>query len=268
LVVASLIAAYMSTVATLLNWGSSYVVQDVYLRFLKPNASPKHAVLVGRLTMLAMLLTSAGIAFHMTTVKAIFHVLLQVGAGTGLLYILRWFWWRMNVWSEVRDGGLVPGGVLLPVRCRPAGAGAAMDGAGWFRVMDFTSWKMILGHRDNRSVGGGDVQDEASGRAHADQVLPHGPPRRTRVRKKIEDAARAAARGGVRPRRVECARRPFVHDAGLPDVWAALFGVGYLLYGRTRSAVSVRVSRWQQPWRWRNSCANYSSVRGHHPNGR
>ena len=146
LIVASLIAAYMSTIATLLNWGSSYVVQDVYLRFINPQASQRHAVLIGRITMLLMLLASAVVALQMTTGKTIFHVLLQVGAGTGLIYILRWFWWRMNVWSEVT--AMVVSfivAVFFQFGSGPLGLDAAIEGAGWLRVMDMTSWKMVLG---------------------------------------------------------------------------------------------------------------------------
>ena len=235
LIVASLIAAYMSTVATLLNWGSSYVVQDVYLRFIRPEATPKHAVLIGRITMLVMLLTSAFIAFHMTTVKTIFHLLLQVGAGTGLLYILRWFWWRMNMWSEVT--AMV---VSFLVACffqfgaGPLGLEAAMEGAGWFRVMDFTSWKLIAGILVTTAAWVAVTymtkpEDEHTLTEFCRKIRPGGP-----GWKKIEDAARAAG--------VEVESDPggwnvpvglLCMMVGCLMIWTALFGVGYLLYGRT-----------------------------------
>ena len=97
LIVASLIAAYMSTIATHLNWGSSYVVQDFYTRFINPDVSPKKAVAIGRVTMLALLVLSGLVALWMRNAKDSFDILLQIGAGTGLLYILRWFWWRINL---------------------------------------------------------------------------------------------------------------------------------------------------------------------------
>ncbi len=231
LIVASLIAAYMSTVATLLNWGSSYVVQDVYLRFIRPQASPKHAVLVGRLTMLAMLLTSAGIAFQMTTVKTIFHVLLQVGAGTGLLYILRWFWWRMNVWSEVTAMAvsfLVA--ILFQFGAGPLGVEAAMERAGWFRIMDFTSWKLILGILITTVLWVAVTYLTKPVDTHTliefcRKIRPGGPGWR-----KIEAAARAAGMepdlGGWNvPIGLLCMM------LGCLMVWTALFGTGYLLYG-------------------------------------
>ncbi len=101
LIVASLIAAYMSTIATHLNWGSSYFVQDFWLRFVNKDTSPERAVLIGRICMLALLVLSGAVALCMKNAKDSFDLLLQVGAGTGLLYILRWFWWRINAWSEI-----------------------------------------------------------------------------------------------------------------------------------------------------------------------
>ncbi len=102
LVVASLLAAFMSTISTHLNWGSSYVAHDLWNRFVKPDASRRELVLVGRISTLALLALSAFIA-HVLLNNALqsFQILLQIGAGTGLLFILRWFWWRINVYSEL-----------------------------------------------------------------------------------------------------------------------------------------------------------------------
>jgi Na+/proline symporter len=101
LVIASLIAAYMSTISTHLNWGSSYVVHDFYKRFICPEASEKKLVLVGRLTTIGLMLLSAVFTLALSNALQAFQILLQVGAGTGLIFILRWFWWRVNPWSEV-----------------------------------------------------------------------------------------------------------------------------------------------------------------------
>ncbi len=101
LVVASLIAAYMSTVSTHLNWGSSYVVNDFYKRFLKPEASDKELVNVGRISTVVLMALSALLALALTNALQAFNILLQIGAGTGLIFILRWFWWRINAWSEI-----------------------------------------------------------------------------------------------------------------------------------------------------------------------
>ncbi|TAK41912.1 MAG: Na+:solute symporter [Saprospiraceae bacterium] len=101
LIVAALIAAYMSTIATHLNWGSSYVVNDFYKRFIKPEASEKEQVNVGRLTTVVLMFFSALLALALTNALQAFNILLQIGAGTGLIFILRWFWWRINAWSEI-----------------------------------------------------------------------------------------------------------------------------------------------------------------------
>ncbi len=101
LVIASLIAAYMSTISTHLNWGSSYIVNDFYLRFIKPKASEKELVNVGRLSTLLLMIFAALIALLLTNALQAFQILLQIGAGTGLIFILRWFWWRINAYTEI-----------------------------------------------------------------------------------------------------------------------------------------------------------------------
>lgn len=101
LVVASLIAAFMSTLATQLNWGSSYIVYDFYKRFVNPAAGEKKLVRVGQIS--TVLLTIAGMLVTLLLTNALqgFDIILQVGAGTGLIFILRWFWWRINAYSEM-----------------------------------------------------------------------------------------------------------------------------------------------------------------------
>lgn len=101
LVVASLTAAYMSTISTHLNWGSSYVVNDFYKRFVKKEASEKELVLVGRISTLCLMVISGLFALLLQNAFQAFKILLQIGAGTGLLFILRWFWWRINAFSEI-----------------------------------------------------------------------------------------------------------------------------------------------------------------------
>jgi Na+/proline symporter len=101
LMVGGLIAANSSTILTHLNWGSSYLVHDFYQRFVRKNATEKHYVLVGRLATIGLFLLSAGTVYLMKSAKANFDIILQVGAGTGLLYLLRWFWWRITAWCEV-----------------------------------------------------------------------------------------------------------------------------------------------------------------------
>jgi Na+/proline symporter len=101
LVLASLIAAYMSTISTQLNWGSSYIVYDFYKQQINPNASEKRLVAVGRLSTVVLMVFSAVLALLLQNALQLFEVLLVFGAGTGLIFILRWFWWRINAWSEI-----------------------------------------------------------------------------------------------------------------------------------------------------------------------
>ena len=101
LLLASLAAAFMSTIASHLNWGSSYVVNDFYKRFLKPDATDRQMVGLGRITTVVLMILSAGLALLLSNALQAFNILLQVGAGTGLIFILRWFWYRINVYSEI-----------------------------------------------------------------------------------------------------------------------------------------------------------------------
>jgi Na+/proline symporter len=101
LVVASLAAAFMSTISTHLNWGSSYVVDDVYRRFVAGDRSERHYVLVGRMSTVVLVILASMVALWLESAMQSFQILLQIGAGTGLIFLLRWFWWRINAWSEI-----------------------------------------------------------------------------------------------------------------------------------------------------------------------
>jgi len=228
LIVASLIAAYMSTIATHLNWGSSYVVQDFYARFVKRDLTPKQAVAVGRGTMLALLVLSGLVALWMRNAKDSFDILLQIGAGTGLLYILRWFWWRINAWSEI--SAMV---ISFAVACffqwgaGPMGVESSMRDAGWFTVMDYSAWKLVIG-----------ILLTTAGWLAVTYLTP---PEKQEVLARFCSKIRA---GGPGWRKVEAASDMPKTAAGwdVPTgllcmmvgclaVWTALFGIGNLLYG-------------------------------------
>lgn len=110
LVLASLIAAFMSTISTHLNWGSSYIVNDFYKRFVNPDASEKKQVVVGQLSTVGLMILSSLLALSFTNAKEVFDTIIVFGAGTGLLFILRWFWWRINAWSEI--SAMISSGVI------------------------------------------------------------------------------------------------------------------------------------------------------------
>jgi Na+/proline symporter len=101
LVVASLAAAYMSTISTHLNWGASYIVDDVYKRFIAPDRDEHHYVRVARLSTVLLILLAGMVSLWLQNALQAFQILLQIGAGTGLIFLLRWFWWRISAWSEL-----------------------------------------------------------------------------------------------------------------------------------------------------------------------
>jgi solute:Na+ symporter, SSS family len=99
--IAGFLAAFMSTIATQLNWGASYLVADFYRRFLRKSASEGHYVLVSRLSTVLLVIASAWVSVELGSIASGWQVVLQIGAGTGAVYILRWYWWRINAWSEI-----------------------------------------------------------------------------------------------------------------------------------------------------------------------
>lgn len=99
--VSGLLAAYVSTISTHLNWGTSYLVHDLYRRFIKTDADERHYVMMGRLVTALLMLLAGGMTFLLESARASFDLLLSIGAGSGLLYLLRWYWWRINAWSEI-----------------------------------------------------------------------------------------------------------------------------------------------------------------------
>jgi SSS family solute:Na+ symporter len=101
LLLAAFAAAYMSTISTHLNWGASYLVNDVYLRFLRPNASPRAQVVASRLATAVLMVCSLIVMSFLSSVEQGWKLLIGLGAGTGLVFILRWYWWRLNAWSEI-----------------------------------------------------------------------------------------------------------------------------------------------------------------------
>jgi len=101
LLLAAFAAAYMSTISTHLNWGASYLVNDVYLRFLKPNASRRAQIIASRVATGVLMVLSLVVMSFLTSVEQGWKLLIGLGAGTGLVFILRWYWWRVNAWSEI-----------------------------------------------------------------------------------------------------------------------------------------------------------------------
>lgn len=217
LVLASLTAAYMSTISTHLNWGSSYVVNDFYKRFIKPGASEKEQVHVGRVSTVVMMVVAGWIALQLTNALQAFQILLQIGAGTGLLFILRWFWWRVNAVSEL---------VAMVV---------SFFVAVFFQVVDtgLESWQQLLGGVAVTTIAWVAAAlltkpaDEQTLKRFCRKINPGGPGW------KHIYAAIAAEGGAVEGDAVNLPRGILCMVLGCALVYSALFATGFWLYGQT-----------------------------------
>jgi solute:Na+ symporter, SSS family len=219
LMVAGLLAAYISTISTHLNWGTSYLVHDFYRRFLRPAASERHYVLVGRLATVALMAVAAAFTFVLDTARQSFELLMAIGAGTGLIYLLRWFWWRISAWSEVA-----------------AMASSFLVGVGFFiagrRGLSLPSHVVLLASVATTTLVWVTVTyltpptDRETLVRFYRLVRPAGPGWAA-IRK---DAGVPASPDSL-PQALLC------WVLGCSFVYAALFGTGSLLYGRTPQAV-------------------------------
>lgn len=131
MVVASLLAAFMSTVSTSINWGASFITNDLYLRFVKPTATQTELVFVGRLSSVLVTVLGAIAAFLATDVATVFRLVIAIGTGSGLVLILRWFWWRVNAAAEL---SAIVGSFLV---------GMVTSLSPWFKIEDF-GWRIIF----------------------------------------------------------------------------------------------------------------------------
>ena len=239
LVVASLAAAYMSTISTHLNWGASYVVQDFYRRFMVPDRDDGHYVTVARLSTVVLTVLMGLVALALTNALQAFQILLQIGAGTGLVFILRWFWWRINAWSEISamvisfgvalwlTGGLGP--VSWPVPdWSPSGqlvAGVLITTLGWVAVTLLTPPadrdRLVAFHRKIRPLGPGWGPVVQARRAAGDAPAAGGGPG-------LQDPDAPADQGPEE----SLSAAALAWFLGCLAVYSALFGTGYILYGR------------------------------------
>ena len=220
LMIAGLLAAYVSTISTHLNWGTSYIVHDLYRRFLKPGASESHYVLVGRLVTAGLMVVAALLTFVLETAQTSFNLLLSIGAGTGLLYLLRWFWWRINAWSEVAamaSSFVVALALFLAGRQGSAPAAhvalllsIAITTVVWVSVTFLTR-----------------PTDATVLRSFYERVRPGGPG--------WHPVARSA---GLPASRESLATPVWASLLGCFAIYGALFGGGALLYGRTGQGIA------------------------------
>jgi Na+/proline symporter len=221
LMVAGLLAAYVSTISTHLNWGTSYLVHDFYRRFLRKDATEKHYVAVGRLVTGLLMVVAAGLTFVLDSARQAFDLMLSVGAGTGLIYLLRWFWWRINAWSEIAamvSSFIVSAGFFIAAK---QGHGVPSHVSLLATVASTTVVWLIVTYLTRPT-------DAATLEAFYRRVRPAGPG---------WAAVRAATGLGPSPDSLSQSMLGWV--LGCLFVYAALFGTGSILYGK-----------WPQAWLW------------------
>jgi len=223
-VFASLIAAYMSTMSSQLNWGASYVVNDVYKRFVNPDAGETRLVLVGRLATVGLMIAAGAFALFLESALQAFHILLSVGAGTGLLFLLRWFWWRINAASEI---------VAMVVSFFAALYFQFADLPGWSPYLKLISGIAVTTVAWVLAAYIGPRTDMAVLEKFCRELRPQGPGW-SAVRKRVP-----ASDDGETGDNIPLALlNVFV---GCLSVYALLFGVGYVLYGHYVPAVILLV---------------------------
>ncbi len=214
LMVAGMLAAYVSTLSTHLNWGTSYLVHDFYRRFLRKDATEKHYVAVGRLVTGLLMIVAAGLTLVLDSARQAFDLMLSVGAGTGLIYLLRWFWWRINAWSEIAamvSSFIVSAGFFIAAK---EGHGVPSHVSLLATVASTTVVWLLVTYLTRPT-------DAATLEAFYRRVRPAGPG---------WTAVRAATGLGPSPDSLSQSMLGWV--LGCLFVYAALFGTGSILYGK------------------------------------
>lgn len=223
LVVASLAAAYMSTISTHLNWGASYVVDDVYRRFVRTGEDEHHYVRVGRISTIVLIVLASAVSLWLENALQAFQILLQIGAGTGLVFLLRWFWWRINAWSELA-AMVVSFAVALYFQFVHVG------------VLDLEPWDPSL-----QLVAG--VLVTTLGWLSVTFLTPPADPETLRSFHALIQPMGPGWRGSgldlerVDPQRESAAAAFLAWFLACTVVYAALFGTGYALYGQRSLAL-------------------------------
>jgi hypothetical protein len=230
LMIGGLVAANSSTILTHLNWGASYLVHDFYRRFLKRNETEKHYVMAGRMATVMLFVVSSALVFVLETAQDSFNIILQVGAGTGLLYLLRWYWWRVTAWCEIvaMSSSFAISIALLVARKNGIFLGTHRE---LLLTVAFTTvcWLIaaFLGPETDHRV----LIDFYK------KVHPIGPGWR-RIR---EEAGVPAAEAALFAMQDNLPLAMLGWVAGCAVIWSGLFTVGNFLYGRTGYTAALAV---------------------------
>ena len=221
LMVGGLIAANSSTILTHLNWGASYLVHDFYRRFVAKDATEAHYVRAGRVVTILLFVASSGTVYLMDTAKDAFDLILQIGAGTGLLYLVRWFWWRVNAWCEV----------VAMVSSLAVSVSLLMLSKGGVAMSSHAALLMTVAATTICWVAAaylGPPTDRAVLIAFYKKARPFGPGW-AEIRREAGELAPPATADNI-PRAL------LGWVAGCATIWSALFAVGNFLYGRPTAA--------------------------------
>ncbi len=224
LMLGGLVAANSSTILTHLNWGASYLVHDFYRRFIRRDATERHYVLAGRVSTVLLFVCSSAMVFALDTAQGGFNLLLQIGGGTGLLYLLRWYWWRVNAWCEiVAMISSFAVSIVLFVLSKNGVVVETAAGLGITIAVTTVCWIT--------TAFVGPATDEATLVGFYRKVRPAGP-----------GWAPVAAKAGVSADASDNLPMAMVGWlAGCVMIWSALFTVGNFLYGRTGYAFGLLV---------------------------
>ncbi len=223
LMVGGLIAANSSTILTHLNWGSSYLVHDFYRRFLRPAATEKHYVNIGRLCTVGLYVVAAILSRFLDSAQEAFEIIISIGAGTGLLYLLRWYWWRINAWCEVV--AMVSSFAISVAFFIARKSGHALPFAQTVLYsVAFTTICWLIAAWTTPGTNMGRLV------AFYRKVRPTGPGWNP-VRDAAGISAEEAARHGD-----DLGQATIGWISGCLAIWSALFAIGYFLYGRTTTA--------------------------------
>jgi Na+/proline symporter len=222
LMVGGLVAANSSTILTHLNWGASYLVHDFYRRFLKPDEDEKHYVMAGRVATVLLFVLSSALVFFLQTAQDSFNIILQIGAGTGLLYLLRWYWWRITAWCEIvaMCGSFGISMALLAARKQGIVLGTHRE---LLLSVAFTTVCWLI------TAFVGPRTDREKLITFYQKIHPIGPGW-NRIREQAGISADEAAHF-ARQDNIPLAMLGWV--AGTSVIWSGLFTVGNFLYGRT-----------------------------------
>ncbi|SHJ54332.1 Na+/proline symporter [Maribacter aquivivus] len=236
-VLASLVAAYMSTISTQLNWGSSYIVFDFYKQQINPNASEKRLVAVGRISTVVLMLFSAALALLLQNALQLFDILLAFGAGTGLIFILRWFWWRINAWSEI-TAMFASGIISIILKLTPIGAylfatetGVLPDWSEYIFIVVLTTAIWLIATFMTQP------ESKDTLRSFYKKIQPGGPgwskvvaDAKTDAVEIVKDKEKWSVPAGITAMLL-----------GVILIYSIMFATGYWIYGRTTQAIVLTV---------------------------